>query len=222
MSELLELWELEHLDLKTVQKDGKRFYTDGTESFHYTSVTTVVGLLNREHIKLWRERVGEDTANRISTGAAKRGTSFHQVVEDYLRYEGKELTFTDIIEENRFKGVQPVLDEIVPIALEAPLLSRHLQMAGRVDCIGVFEDALSIIDFKTSASFKEEYMAKPWFYQMTAYAVMVEELTGTPIEEITAIVSLENGSFQIFSADPMDYVEDLYKLREQYGNLHGV
>ena len=33
MSELLELWELEHLDLKTVQKDGKRFYTDGTESF---------------------------------------------------------------------------------------------------------------------------------------------------------------------------------------------
>ena len=65
-------------------------------------------------------------------------------------------------------------------------------------------------------------MAKPWFYQMTAYAVMVEELTGTPIEEITAIVSLENGSFQIFSADPMDYVEDLYKLREQYGNLHGV
>ena len=103
MSNLLELWELEHLDLHTVQKDGKRFYTNGDEDFHYPSVTTVVGLLNREHIKLWRERVGEDTANRISTGAAKRGTSFHQVVEDYLRQE-KEVTFSDIIEEKRFKG----------------------------------------------------------------------------------------------------------------------
>ena len=170
---------------------------------------------------MWRERVGEEEANRISTGAAKRGTSFHQVVEDYLRQE-KEITFSDIIEEKRFKGVQPVLDEIVPIALEAPLLSRKLEMAGRVDCIGVFDDMLSIIDFKTSSSYKEEYMAKPWFYQMTAYAIMVEELTGTPIEEITAIVSLENGMFQIFSANPMDYVEDLYKLRKQYGNLHGV
>ena len=221
MGTLLELWELEHLDLHTVQKDGKRFYTNGDEDFHYPSVTTVVGLLNRDHIKLWRERVGEEEANRISTGAAKRGTSLHQVVEDYLRQE-KEVTFSDIIEEKRFKGVQPVLDEIVPIALEAPLLSRKLEMAGRVDCIGVFDDMLSIIDFKTSSSYKEEYMAKPWFYQMTAYAIMVEELTGTPIEEITAIVSLENGMFQIFSADPMDYVEDLYKLRKQYGNLHGV
>jgi ATP-dependent exoDNAse (exonuclease V) beta subunit len=95
-------------------------------------------------------------------------------------------------------------------------------MAGRVDCIGIFEDALSIIDFKTSSSFKEDYMAKPWFLQMTAYAIMVEELTGTPIEEITAIVSLENGNFQLFSADPCEYVDELYKLREQYSNLHGV
>ena len=70
MGNLLELWELEHLDLHTVQKDGKRFYTNGDEDFHYPSVTTVVGLLNRDHIRLWRERVGEEEANRISTGAA--------------------------------------------------------------------------------------------------------------------------------------------------------
>ena len=62
MGNLLELWELEHLDLHTVQKDGKRFYTNGDEDFHYPSVTTVVGLLNRDHIRLWRERVGEEEA----------------------------------------------------------------------------------------------------------------------------------------------------------------
>ena len=68
MGTLLELWELEHLDLHTVQKDGKRFYTNGDEDFHYPSVTTVVGLLNRDHIKLWRERVsGRKTKHRTSS-----------------------------------------------------------------------------------------------------------------------------------------------------------
>ena len=51
-----------------------------------------------------------------------------------------------------------------------------LQMAGRVDCVGIYDDVLQIIDFKTSAKFKEEYMAKNWYIQMTAYAIMVEEL----------------------------------------------
>ena len=51
-------------------------------------------------------------------------------------------------------------------------------MAGRVDCVGLFDNNLSIIDFKSSSKPKEEYMAKQWYIQMTAYALMVEELTG--------------------------------------------
>ena len=44
------------------------------------------------------------------------------------------------------KAVQPILDEIIPIALEAPLYSNQLRMAGRVDCVGLFDNNLSIID----------------------------------------------------------------------------
>lgn len=32
----------------------------------------------------------------------------------------------------------------------------------------------------------------------------------------------EDGNFQIFSADPGDYVTQLYGLRQQYRNLYGV
>ena len=60
-TQLLELHELENIDLKTITEDGKRFYTDTkTESIRYPSVTTVTGLLSKEHIKLWRARVGEE------------------------------------------------------------------------------------------------------------------------------------------------------------------
>ena len=65
-------------------------------------------------------------------------------------------------------------------------------------------------------------MAEPWFLQMTAYAIMVEELTGQTIEEIVALVMLENGMFQLFSSNHHDHIEDLAKIRTQYKNLYGV
>jgi genome maintenance exonuclease 1 len=81
---------------------------------------------------------------------------------------------------------------------------------------------LAIIDFKTSTKYKEEYMAKPWYLQMTAYAIMVEELTGNAIEECVAIVALENGISQLFITEPSQHVEELYELRQRYRNLYGV
>ena len=222
---VLELHELEHIDLKTITVDGKRYYTaEGQEDeFRYPSVTTVTGLYNKEQIKLWRKRVGEKKANKITKQATKRGTSFHQYIEDYLRKEKEFIEFDNVLQEGMFKAVQPVLDEIVPIALEAPLYSNQLQMAGRVDCVGIFAGALSIIDFKSSSKPKEEYMAKQWFIQMTAYAIMVEELTGKPVEEITAIVGIEGlNTFQLFTSTPDEHVEDLVQLRKQYRNLYNI
>ena len=182
----IELHELELIDLKTEQVDGKRFYVDH-KGEKFPSVTTVTSLLTRDQIKLWRERVGEDEANRVSKKASSRGTRIHQHVEDYLRKEKDYIEFDNILQEGMFKAVRPVLDEIIPIALEAPLYSNALRMAGRVDCVGLFDNSLSIIDFKSSSKPKEEHMAKQWYLQMTAYAIMVEELTGKPIEENSSI-----------------------------------
>ena len=187
----------------------------------YPSVTTVTGLLTRDHIKLWRERVGAEVANKISSVAARRGTKMHSLFEQYLRAE-EELVFENILDESMFKAVQPVLDDIIPVALEAGMYSDSLQMAGQVDCIGFWDNELCIIDFKTSAKYKEEYMADPWFHQMTAYAIMVEELTGEEIDSIVAVVAVDGGGVQVFEADPRDYVEKLYELRNRYGTLYGV
>ena len=218
---LLEITDLEDLDLRTEQSDGQRFYVD-TSGEKYPSVTTVVGLESRQHIQEWRKRVGEEKANRITKAATTRGTKMHQYVEDYLRSEKDFIEFENIIQEGMFKGIRPILDEITPLALEAPLVSKTLKMAGRVDCIGMFDGALAIIDFKTSAKYKQDYMARPWFLQMTAYAIMVEELTGQKIDELVALVMLENGQYQIFVDSHENYIDDLAKVRLQYKNLYGI
>jgi genome maintenance exonuclease 1 len=222
MDNQISLYDLEGLQesMTRVQADGKRFY-ETPEGQRYPSVTTVTGLLTRDHIKLWRERVGAEEANKISSIAARRGTKMHSLFEQYLRAE-EELVFENILDEAMFNAVQPVLDEIVPLALEAGMWSDSLQMAGQVDCVGVWDNELCIIDFKTSAKYKEEYMADPWFHQMTAYAIMVEELTGEVINSIVAVVAVDGGGVQVFEADPREYVDKLYKLRQRYANLHGV
>ena len=222
MDNQITLGDLEQLQesMTRVQEDGRRFY-ETPEGQRYPSVTTVTGLLTRDHIKLWRERVGAEEANKISSVAARRGTKMHSLFEQYLRQE-EELVFENILDESMFNAVQPVLDEITPIALEAGMWSDSLQMAGQVDCVGVWDNELCIIDFKTSAKYKEEYMADPWFHQMTAYAIMVEELTGEVIDSIVAVVAVDGGGVQVFEADPREYVDKLYKLRQRYANLHGV
>ena len=222
MDNQITLGDLEQLQesMTRVQEDGRRFY-ETPEGQRYPSVTTVTGLLTRDHIKLWRERVGAEEANKISSVAARRGTKMHSLFEQYLRQE-EELVFENILDESMFNAVQPVLDEITPIALEAGMWSDSLQMAGQVDCVGIWDNELCIIDFKTSAKYKEEYMADPWFHQMTAYAIMVEELTGEVIDSIVAVVAVDGGGVQVFEADPREYVDKLYKLRQRYANLHGV
>jgi len=220
-TEVLEIVDLENLNLNTEQVNGKRFYVD-EEGNKYPSVTTVTSLLSADQIKLWRERVGEEEANRVSKKAASRGTRIHQHIEDYLRKDKDFIEFDNLLEEAMFKGVKPVLDEIIPLALEAPLYSRVLQMAGRVDCVGIFEDTLMIIDFKTSSKYKQEKYAKGWYVQMSAYALMVEELTGVPIPECMALVCLPDGNFQMFSCNPVDYIDELSDLRKRYRNIYGV
>ena len=209
MDNQITLGDLESLQesMTRVSENGKRFY-ETPEGQRYTSVTTVTGLLTRDHIKLWIERVGAEEANRVSTQAARRGTKMHSLFEQYLRQE-EEIVFENVLDQSMFNAVQPVLDEIVPFALEAGMWSDSLQMAGQVDCVGVWDNRLSIIDFKTSSKYKEEYMADPWFHQMTAYAIMVEELTGEVVEDIVAVVAVDGGGVQIFEADPLDYVDKL-------------
>ena len=81
----------------------------------YPSVTTVVGLHSKEtNQTMARELVKK--ANKITKRATKRGTSFHQHVEDYLRKEKDFIEFDNILQEQMFKTVQPVLDDIIPIA----------------------------------------------------------------------------------------------------------
>ena len=215
--------DLEHLaegsEFTATTRDSGRVY-DCPNGMRYPSVTTVIGLKTREHIKAWRARVGEEKANRITAGASRRGTRMHDLYETYLRAE-EEVVFKNPLEREMFECIAPVLNDITPIALEAPLWSEELEMAGRVDCIGILNGELSIIDFKTSSKHKEGNHVGQYFLQETAYSMMVKELTGEQPSQLVTIVAIEGGYSQMFVSEPFGYIDELKELRNRYRKLYG-
>ena len=211
--------------LPTENIDGKRYYITPTGE-KYPSVTSVTGLLNRDGIKKWRKRVGEKTANKISTQAARHGTSAHQLFEDYIRNDNFEEKFKGAMPttQQAFISLEKELNQIgVVHGLESPLYSHNLQLAGRVDCIAEWDGKLSVIDFKTSAKPKKEEWIQNYFIQETAYAKMFEELTGKTIHAIITMIAVSNGSSQLFIEQPSDkYVDQLQELRSQYRTEYGL
>ena len=91
-----------------------------------------------------------------------------------------------------FHHSRDTLDRINNIILqEAALYSKHLELAGRVDCIAEFDGVLSIIDFKTAEQPKREEYLYDYFVQETAYACMLQRKYGMTVKQLVTIVACE-------------------------------
>jgi genome maintenance exonuclease 1 len=194
--------------------DGKRYYTleDGTK---LPSVTTVLGAQKKQAIMEWRRRVGEEEANRVSRKATSRGTNVHTLCERYLNNEALGDIMPDAKE--MFASLKPLLNRIDNIHYqECALWSKQLEMAGRVDCIGEFDGKLSVIDFKTSKKIKSEAHIEDYFWQTTAYALMYEEMIGTPIDDIVIIMAVEDEQPLLFRQKTQDHIHGLAKAIQFY------
>jgi len=198
--------------------DGKRYYTleDGTR---LPSVTTVLGAQKKDAIMKWRKRVGEEEANRVSKKATGRGTDVHTLCEHYLNND-KDLSLKAGIRPDAFEmfvSLKPLLNRINNIHYqECALWSKQLGMAGRVDCIGEFDGVLSVIDFKTSKKIKTEAHIEDYFWQTTAYALMYEEMIGTPIDDIVIIMAVEDDQPLVFKQKTADHIHGLVKAINFY------
>jgi len=193
--------------------DGSRVY-ETPSGRAYPSVTSVTGLHSKQSILAWRKRVGEEEANRISTRAANRGTRIHSLCEDFLL--NKEVT-PDMFDHDIWTSFKPLLGRINNIhALETPLYSDHLQVAGTVDCIAEWDGKIAIIDFKNSSRVKSRDGIHSYFMQCSAYAVAFEERTGIPVSKLVVLMAVDNEDPLIFVEKRDDWINGFITLREEF------
>ena len=204
----------------TTTQQGRRYLVDG---MMWPSVTTVIGHSKKKSIMEWRNRVGEEEANAISKRASTRGNKCHKLCELYLENKSISKYSDDPLSMGLFYQIKPYLDSIDNIhALEAPLCSSLLKMAGRVDCIAEYNGELAIIDFKTSTKYKREEWIHDYFAQETAYAIMFQELTGLIPKKLVTIIAWETGEPQIFEIyDTIKYARKLKEYIDAYRRDNG-
>ena len=205
-----------NVELKEVYKNEKRFYS--TPEGDFPSVTTVVGFEKQQFFAEWRKNNPEES-KRVTV----RGTKFHSIIESYLKNE--PIDFENMIPNYKvlFNQLKPELDKIDNIvAIETPLWSKTLGLAGRTDCIAEYNGKLSIIDFKASSKEKRTKDIDNYFMQATAYALMFQERTGQIIDNFAILISCEDGFKQVFEGKPIKHVKSLKQIINRYRDQHGI
>ena len=216
--------DLGYQDLKCETKSTGRKYIS-PEGKEFPSITTVLSILSRDAIAQWRARVGEEEANKISRVASSRGTAVHTLLEKYVDNDPDYAKGVMPHVLQSFYDVKNVLDTNLTTvyAQEAPLYSEHLGLAGRVDCVGVWDGKNSIVDYKTSRKPKKKEWIEGYFLQCCAYAIMWEERTGMPITQLVVMIAVDNEDPQVFieHRDNWDKrlleVIQLYKTEKLFG-----
>lgn len=170
--------------------DGQRRYNtpDGKK---LPSVTTILDATKPEERKRalneWRNKVGVERAQQITTEAASRGTRMHTYLEHYIKngaikergsnpYSWPSHAMADVVIT---EGLSKV-DEFWGV--EVPLYFPEVY-AGTTDCVGVHGGYPSILDFKQSNKPKKREWIEDYFLQLAAYAEAHNELHGTGIKK---------------------------------------
>ncbi len=202
--------------------DGKRFYkkVDSDELKNYISITTVTSHYTKEKFALWRQRVGEEEANRITKAATTRGTQMHSLVEHYLANE--PLPKAAPLPRTLFEIIRPEVDKINNIiGVEIPLYSDYFNIAGTADTIGEYNGQMSIIDYKTSAKVKPREFVENYFVQAAAYSAMLFQMTGIKAKQLVIIMACESGEVETYiETDIMKYLKLLQKYIKKFKDDH--
>ena len=203
-------------DLQTENINGKRHYVtpDGNR---YISITTLLSNLSKAGIQKWRDRVGKEEANRITTQASRRGTAVHSICESYIKNEDGHLNGKMPNEVEMFNSINPLLDCIDNVhCVEGALYSDELKLAGRTDLIAEFNEELAVIDYKTSRKIKTWEMCHSYFMQGAFYAHAYEERTGVPVNDIVIIMAVENEKPLLFRETKDRWLEPLKSVIYKY------
>jgi hypothetical protein len=198
----------------------RRWYITPTGA-RYASVTSVLAYRAEKDggLQRWRDRVGPVEAERVMREACDHGTAVHSAVEAMLR--GEAPVFPDDRCRTAFRGLLYELSLIDRIhALETPMYSDGLRLAGRCDLIAEHAGLLSVIDFKTALRPKRREWIAGYVLQVSAYAEMYYGHTG---HEVTrGVILITNPVTERAQRFVVDTREHLGALRSLVAEFYAV
>ncbi len=196
--------------LKRVEIESARYYLDSLGN-PVPSVTTVLSKTSNKSdgIDQWRARVGNEEAERIIKLSTDIGSAVHEAIENYLNNKLWD-KFEDSLDQKIAKKISQKfikdgLNDISEIwGLEVGLILDNLY-AGTADCVGIYKDKESIIDFKTAKKIKKREWIEDYFLQCCAYANAHNVMFNTKIEQLVILMVDRDLIFKEFLVKPIEF-----------------
>lgn len=191
-------------------------------------VTSILGQTKKNlSLKAWQNRVGEAQAEQIKQDAADFGSTVHRYIENYLLHG---IPLPPDIEGNRVivKTINLVLSQISEVNLiEYSVYHKELNYCGTLDCLGVINGKLCLIDWKTSKTVKPAKYLGDYKLQAAAYYHALQSSLGVEPSEARIFLFLKNErSFQQITLTEKDlnqlFEEFKVRLRMFEHNLNTV
>jgi hypothetical protein len=218
--------------LKRQQVDGSRLYLT-PQGHRVASVTTILDATksqeSRQALQNWRNRVGHQRAQEITTEAAGRGTRMHKYLEDYVR-DGvlREAGSNPYSQQSRQMAeviIREGLDKIDEYwGLEVGLYYPELY-AGTTDCVGTWQGQPAIIDFKQTNRPKKREWIDDYFCQIAAYALSHNCVYDSEIKTGVVLMCSKDMEFQHwvitdqefehYTNQWLDRVEQFYRMLDK-------
>ena len=193
----------------------------------YYGVTKVLSETKSEEdkasLQAWRDKVGEEKAEAILQESLKIGNSLDMMIEKFLAGAlGEIKQYKDEPGLKLFYQMKPVLENIDTIGLQIHMYSDKYKIQGYLDCIGVKNGVLTMIDFKNSRSRKSEKYIRDYFLQASIYCLLIHEMTGIVIKDIMIILGIRDSfSTQIATAKLKDYIVEAKERISKFNELKG-
>ena len=209
-------WVMSLPAIEMATRDGKHYYGDKL----YPSVTTILSDTGDKHsLEKWRRDVGEDVADYISDTASTVGTEMHRLNERYLN--DMEIGTNNLLSLAHHRNMVPYLDKIAVIyGTETRLCSDKYRFGGTCDCIGVYDDKVSVIDFKANNKTKRIEWIQDYLLQLAGYAILWTEMTGIKITQGVSLISSAQNTMNEHIIYTDAYREGFLMRLRQYHDMH--
>ena len=211
---------------------GKQLTDPGTgtrvydiDNYRLPSVTTILGrTANKSFLKKWKEKVGEENAERIKNHSSNRGTCMHKFLEHHIIGTGC-VDLTKIGQEAR-----PMADKIIEIGL-APveeyygsevMLHYPGLYAGSTDLVCKHNGKETIVDFKQSNRPKKKEWIEDYYLQIAAYAMAHDYVHNSKIEQGVIMVCTPDLYYQEFKVEGPELRQYKHKFLKRLDMYHDL
>lgn len=188
--------------LERLDRSSGRVYRLEPDALPMPSVTTILDATkDKSGLESWKQKVGEQEAERIRIESATVGTHMHSVVERLLLNRPLDTPRTWLAVKGYWMGyrlVEHFFHDVNEVwGTEVPLYVPNTY-AGTSDCVGVYKDKPSIMDFKQTNKPKRKEWIEDYFLQLAAYAVAHDKVHGTSIDQGVIMMMSQAGEPQEF------------------------